>query len=255
MRAGVAAGLLACLAAPVAACDTPRPFDFPASLVRGGADLAAAWFAGATTIYDHGILGDAVEAAMLTVQVQGRDCPVVTVAAGAGHVFEDTAPRLADLDGDGRDEVIVVRSSLTKGAQLALYGLRDGALTLLAATPYIGQTHRWLAPVGAGDLDGDGRIEVAYIDRPHLDRVLRIWRFDGASLTEAYRVPGLTNHRIGDRTITGGIRTCDGGTEAVTADAGWSRVVATRIAGDRAVMRDLGPMGPDALSAALRCGG
>jgi hypothetical protein len=47
---------------------------------------------------------------------------------------------------------------------------------LLAATPHIGSANRWLAPIGAADLDGDGRVEIAYVDRPHLARTLRIWR-------------------------------------------------------------------------------
>jgi hypothetical protein len=51
----------------------------------------------------------------------------------------------------------------------------------LASTPWIGQRFRWLAPVAAADLDGDGAMELAYVDRPHLARTLRVWRiaFDG----------------------------------------------------------------------------
>ena len=45
-----------------------------------------------------------------------------------------------------------------------------------------------LAPLGAADLDGDGKIELAYIDRPHLAKILRIWRFDdGARGAEGRR--------------------------------------------------------------------
>ena len=81
-----------------------------------------------------------------------------------------------------------------------------GDLRLVAATPNIGQRNRWLAPVAAADLDGDGATEIAYVDRPHLARRLRIWRFEGGSLTEIAALPGLTNHRIGEAFITGGLR-------------------------------------------------
>mgnify|MGYP005987243647 CR=1 FL=1 len=260
MRLAVTTAFFAFLAAEVAACGAlPQP---PAAL-RGSlvsnqdntADITRAYFDGPTRIYDHGVLGDAIEATHLRVvgPVDTASCGV-EIAAGEGHVFEDTAPRLTDLDSDGRSEVIVVRTSLTQGAQMAIYGMKDGALALLATTPYIGQAHRWLAPIGAGDIDGDGRIEVAYIDRPHLARVMRVWRFDGARLTEAYQIAGLTNHRIGDTTISGGFRTCDGVTEAVTASADWSRLLATRISSGKALMRDLGPnTGADAFAAALDC--
>ncbi|MCF7697907.1 FG-GAP-like repeat-containing protein [Loktanella sp. M215] len=253
----VAAGLLACLATGAAACNAPRAAVVGEVAVAGGSALVTrAWYADPTTDYDHAIFGRATTAQVLRAEVAGADgCLILTAAAGDGHVFEDTAPRIVDLDGDGRAEVIAVRTSLTQGAQLALYGVRGDALAVLATTPYIGQARRWLAPVGGGDIDGDGRIEVAYIDRPHLDRVMRVWRFDGAALTEVYRIPGLTNHRIGDPVISGGFRTCGGVTETVTADAGWTRVMATRIVGGRAVMRDLGPMGQGAFAAALRCGG
>lgn len=253
---------LACLAAPATACqiDPWRSPDARASLasdLQPGADITRAWYAGPTAIYDHGILGDAIEAGFLHVTgdlATPTSCNDTAIAAGDGHVFEDTTARLADLDGDGRNEVIAVRTSLTQGAQLAIYGLRDGELTLLATTPYIGQTHRWLAPIGVGDIDGDGRVEVAYIDRPHLARVMRVWRFDGAGLTEAYKVAGLTNHRIGDPAISGGFRTCDGVTEAVTASPDWSRIMATRIDEGRALMHDLGPnTGPDAFADAMAC--
>ena len=260
MRLAATAAFFACLAADAVACRAlPQP---PAALGESlvsnqdaKADVNRAYFDGATSIYNHGVLGDAIEATHLHVvgPENAASCGV-EIAAGEDHVFEDTAPRLTDLDGDGRSEVIVVRTSLTQGAQLAVYGMRNGALALLATTPYIGQTHRWLAPIGAGDIDGDGRTEFAYIDRPHLARVMRVWRFDGIHLTEAYQIAGLTNHRIGDTTISGGFRTCNGVSEVVTATADWSRLLATRISSGKALMRDLGPnTGAEAFVAALDC--
>ena len=139
---------------------------------------------------------------------------------------------------------------LAKGARLAIYdenGMR-------AATPFIGRPHRWLAPLGVADLDGDGRVEIAYVDRPHLAKVLRIWRYEGGRLRHLADVPGLTNHRIGWDRIPGGIRDCGRGPEMITADGGWRRVIATTWDGRRAAKRDLGAYaGEQSLARAMAC--
>ncbi len=98
---------------------------------------------------------------------------------------------------------------------------------LVADIPYIGRSNRWLAPLGATDLDGDGAIEVAYTDRPHLAKTLRIWRFEAGELTHVADLDGFTNPRIGERNIAGGIRTCDGKPEIIVASADWTEMWAT----------------------------
>ena len=69
---------------------------------------------------------------------------------------------MVDLDFDGAPEVIVVQSNARLGAKLAIYD----ATGLRADTPHIGASNRWLAPLGAADLDGDGTMNVAFVDRP-----------------------------------------------------------------------------------------
>ncbi|MBR9843037.1 MAG: VCBS repeat-containing protein [Rhodobacteraceae bacterium] len=212
------------------------------------AEIASASYGSPTTRYDHGILGDAVEYG--TLEMRLRDGRKLRVTLPEDRVFEDIAPRLADLDHDGTPEVITIESSLTKGARLAIYGETG----LIAATPFIGRAHRWLAPLGAADLDGDGAVELAYIDRPHLARVLRVWRFQDGVLQHVADLQGLTNHRIGQDYISGGIRTCAGGPEIITANADWSRTMATRLSGSRLTSRDIGPFtGRKSLEEALVC--
>ncbi len=210
-----------------------------------------------TTRYAHGVLGDAVEWGGLLLRIDRcPQCARVTsveflIRLPENRVFEDIAPRLADVDRrvDG-NEVIVVESDLALGARLAIYGEHG----LIAATPFIGRANRWLAPLGAADLDGDGRVEIAYIDRPHLAKTLRVWRFENGALHEVATLKGLTNHRIGEDFISGGIRRCGTGPEIVTADANWRRVVVTRLTGDGLSSRDIGPFsGPQSLEAALAC--
>ncbi len=206
-----------------------------------------------TMRYTHGVLGDAVEHD--TLEATLSDGRRTGVRWAGDMVFEDTAPRLADVDGDGAPEVVAVESDARQGARLAIYGLSDdGTLALMVATPFIGTRHRWLAPVGAADLDGDGAVEIAYVDRPHLDRVLRIWRMEASpgarpgrgtyALVPVARMPGVTNHRIGDATILGGIRACPGRRpEMIVATPDWSRMVAVTMKDGILTARDAGPGG------------
>ena len=178
-----------------------------------------------TTRYAHGILGDAIEHGALALKLSnGR---VISVTLPISDVFEDTIPRLSDMDGDGNPEVIVVQSNRRLGAKLAIYDETG----LIADTPFIGRANRWLAPLGAADLDGDGVIEVAYIDRPHLAKTLRIWRFVAGELIHVADLGGFTNHRIGERDIAGGIRTCNGRPEMIVASADWSQLVSVAFDG------------------------
>lgn len=212
------------------------------------ADITAARYTDETTRYAHGVLGDAVEYGALDMVTDTEQ--VLRVTLPQNKVFEDIAPRLFDVDRDGHREVIVVESSQTEGARLAIYD----ASGLRAATPPIGTRNRWLAPIGAADLDGDGRIEIAYIDRPHLAKVLRVWRFENDALTEIATVPGLTNHRIGEDFISGGVRDCGDGPELITADGGWHNIVGTRLQDDVLITRKIGVFqGRSSFEEALAC--
>lgn len=171
--------------------------------------IAAAVYAGPTDRYDHGVLGDKLEWTTLLLTLDDGSERRFTLPDDM--VFEDVAPRIADVTGDSIPEVITVESSLRYGARLAIYSA-DGRVI---ATEYIGQRNRWLAPVGAADFDGDGQIEIAYVDRPHLLQILRLVRIEGDNMHEVAALRGVTNHRIGWSYIVGGVRTCTGRPEMI----------------------------------------
>jgi hypothetical protein len=173
--------------------------------VSGSRNIAWAWLGSPTGRYAHDALGSSVHAASLhaiVVQADGSQRSL-SLELPAHRVFEDRVPRLADLDGDGRDEIILVESDAQQGSSLVVYGLRLGAaarqpvLAQMARGPFNGTARRWLNPVGVADFDGDGRPDLAAVTTPHAGGVLALYRFEPPVLQPAAQLPGLSNHRFG----------------------------------------------------------
>lgn len=247
-----------------AACKQASPLDsdFPESLVvdsrvavvedENNTAIVSTWYDGATDRYRHGVLGDAIEPSILSV-TDSEGC-TVKVELSDEHVFEDLAPRLANLDGAPGYEVITIRSHQSYGAQIAVYQLVNNNLEVLANTPYIGTANRWLAPVGIADFNNDGDMDIAFVDRPHLAKVLRVWSFRDNELVQIAHRNGYSNHKIGEDFISGGIKTCDGTVSMITADAFWRRIMETKMLNDELVSEDIGAFtGTDSLTQATLC--
>lgn len=244
MRGAALAGALAAAAGSGAVAQ-----EAPATSASGiAAHIVAADYAVPTERYRHHIMGSVPPWAELVLTFS--DGSLRRIVLPETSVFEDIAPRLADVDGDGRAEVVVVETHVARGGSLAIYE-ETGKI---AATPHIGRPQRWLAPAGIADFDGDGHVEIGYVDRPHLAQVLRLWRFSDGALTEVGRVDGVTNHRIGEEFITGGLRDCGAGPQMIVASANWRRVMAVGFDGASMTLTDLGnATGPESFAAALDC--
>jgi len=170
-------------------------------VATGSGDIARAWLAEPTERYNHGALGDRIEAGALVIE--RRDGARQTYKLGADAVFEDLEPRIADLDGDGRDEVVVIKSSLRFGSSLAVLAWRRNRYEIAAETPALGAPHRWLNVAGIAGFTGAGNNarQIAIVRQPHVIGQLELWVYDGKRLTKAVELPDASNHLAGTRAI------------------------------------------------------
>ncbi|MDJ0958983.1 MAG: hypothetical protein QNI91_19095 [Arenicellales bacterium] len=173
-----------------------QPDQLPHSRVAlGDKDILKAWLAGPTDRYQHGVLGDDLEASQLVVELPDGD--VLKLELPHSRVFEDLEPRLQDLDGDNNDEILVVESDVSLGASLAIYSVVNRRITRRAMTPFLGQSHRWLNPLGVGDFDADGSLDVAIVVTPHIGGILRLYHFTEPTLSQFGEIRGVSTHQIG----------------------------------------------------------
>ena len=152
------------------------------------------WLTHPTRRYDHGVLGDRIEAGGF--RIADRHGSVFDYLLDDRSVFEDRMVRFWDVDGDGTPEIVAVRSRLNAGAQLAVFGLAKSGIVEIASSRPIGRAYRWLNPIAAADFDGDGRIEVAAVITPHLGALLRLFRLNRDRLEPVYEAYGFSNHGI-----------------------------------------------------------
>jgi hypothetical protein len=160
-------------------------------------DIRSAWLHGETDRYRHFVLGGRFEATSVSV-IDRNDRPFHLELPGDA-VFEDRIIRMVDLDADGRTELAIVISREGVGSSLALLGLRDGALRILAETAPNGRNYRWLNPSGVGRFLGGDSHQIAIVRRPHLDATLELYAFDGSILERKASVEGYPTHRNGSR--------------------------------------------------------
>jgi hypothetical protein len=179
-------------------------------VVPGTKDLAWVWLGSPTPRYPHAALGSIFHAATLHVTLAGQAVQASTLVyeLPLRKVFEDLLPRLIDLDGDGRDEIILVESDLSNGSSLVVLGVRQlpiagkagqaNVIVELARSNPTGSTFRWLNPVGAADFDGDGVLDLASVTTPHIGGVLTLYHFKPPHLLAFAKAMDVSNHRMGD---------------------------------------------------------
>ena len=167
--------------------------------LRNQQDIREAWYSEPTRRYPHGALGDEIEAGALKVRdVNGQ---VFTFRLPRTEVFEDITPRLVDLDRDGRTEVVTILSSTTRGASVAVFGLVGNAIIKKAQTEFLGRRFRWLNIAGIARFRGLFRPEIAIVEKPHLEGVLKFYRYRNGQLTSNRSAIAFSNHEFGSNEL------------------------------------------------------
>jgi hypothetical protein len=165
----------------------------------GAHDIARVWFAQPTSRYDHGILGDATEAGSLVIETRAGRRQEIKLDDDA--VFEDLEPRIADIDGDGHEDIVVIKSAPKRGSSLAVIAERRGRYQIVAETPPLGAAHRWLNPAGIGDFTGGGKISIAFVRQPHVVGMLELWTWSNGDLHKTAEISDTANHVAGTRAL------------------------------------------------------
>ena len=150
-----------------------------------------------TSAYDHGVLGDAVEAGSVTLLDESGQILQV-IPAPDGQVIEGIMPLWADLDEDGQAEIIITVSGPSAGAQLLAYR-PDGSL--LAASSAIGTGYRWRNQMAAAPFGPNGELELVDVLTPHLSGTVEFFRLNGERLEQSASISGYTSHVIGSRNL------------------------------------------------------
>ncbi len=152
-----------------------------------------------TERYAHGVLGDATEAASMTlIDAGGRARVLKRIEFPQPWVFEGLAPIWTDWNRDGQREIVATLSSQGEGARIVLY---DEQGSVLAEGPAIGVGRRWRHAIAVAPFGPKGEMELAEVLTPHLGGVVQFFRWQGKRLVRVASISGFTSHVQGSRNL------------------------------------------------------
>ena len=167
-----------------------------ASIATSPDSSVLAQYINPTTRYTHAILGDAIEAGGLVVYHNEQ---YLQLNLTTDYVFEDIVPRLVDVTADGIPEVVCIRTQLSRGAGLVIYQIAADTLIEYAYVTEIGRSSRWLNPAAIYDLDGNGNLDIAWVQTPHIGGILKIAEIAPGELVPTAEFTGVSNHGLNQR--------------------------------------------------------
>ncbi|MDO4430404.1 MAG: hypothetical protein Q4B95_03780 [Lonepinella koalarum] len=142
-----------------------------------------------THTYQHGVLGDEIEAAELQFLERHNLQPLATTLSQPDLAFE--ANRLAILPTLKGNKIIAVMSGDGEGAKAVLVTEKAGKLVVEAQSQPL-QSNRWQSPFVF-----NGKLYA--VQMPHLAGRLVEYEIKGSELIENHLANGLSNHQIGRR--------------------------------------------------------
>lgn len=161
-----------------------------------------AFLSAPTERYDHGVLGDAIEADSMTLLHPGEqeDFKAETVFPASGGVFEQISPLWFEMLGVNGELVAVTESTPELATRVSVYSL-DGSL--VAAGPFIGEPYKWRHLISAGPFGPNGEIELVDTLTPHMGGTIEFYKpdLDNGSLNIVATQTDYTSHRIYTRNM------------------------------------------------------
>lgn len=165
-------------------------------MAKGSDPFVEVWLADSAVRTGTGVLPGPLAGAIAARDRVGR---VHRLELPLDQGVEDVEPRLADLDGDGHDEIVVATAREGEGATLAVVTLRQDGLAILAesepAKPGI-----WRDPVAIADLDGNTGLEIATVASGDAAGRLEVWRIADRNLERSLAMRGFATQLPGSRT-------------------------------------------------------
>ncbi|MFP3853475.1 MAG: hypothetical protein ACLFWD_04175 [Anaerolineales bacterium] len=181
-----------------------------------------------TGSYDHGVLGDRIEAdGLVVVEPETGELLWATEAEGE-LVFEGIAPLWVDFNRDGAREVLTTASDPSGGARYLLFTEGGGEA---ASSEAIGQGYRWRHAIAVGPLGPEGEWELVGVRTPHLKGVVEYFRWEGDHLEMMTELTGYSSHSLGSRNLdqaVAGDFDSDGGAELLVPTEDRSALAAIR---------------------------
>ena len=155
-----------------------------------------------TLRYEHGVLGDAVEAnSMTSIRPRGdAGFESGSIAPASGGVFEQIAPFWFEIPGMDGELLAVTESTTEVATRVSVYS-PDGKLA--AAGPFIGEPFKWRHLIAAGPFGPNGEMELVDTLTPHIGGTIEFYKpnFDNGSLDIVATRTGYTSHRIYTRNM------------------------------------------------------
>ena len=152
-----------------------------------------------TTRYDHGVLGDKVEAGSVAlVETEPEPRVMLRLVLPPELVAEGIAPLWADLSGDGKREIILTLSDAEQGAQVVVFDEAGGPL---AGGSPAGQGYRWRHVVAVAPLGPDGELELVDVLTPHIGGVVEFYQLGDHRLEVFAELGEYGSHSLGSRNL------------------------------------------------------
>jgi endonuclease YncB( thermonuclease family) len=182
-----------------------------------------------TTGYDHGVLGDGVEATSISLIETKPGLRVVSkIELPPPSVVEGIAPIWADFTGDGEREITVTLSDAESGARLAVYGETGEQLVV---GPAIGRGYRWRHQLAVAPFGPTGDLELADVMTPHIGGIVEFFQPAGDRLKLMSQTSSYSSHALGSRNLdmaVAGDFDGDGRVELLLPDQGRTSLGAVR---------------------------